>query len=448
MTSGFRFECIARWLAGRRSGRPALLALLLAGCLCGVFTAQPVAAHAFLDTSDPAANAVLPSAPAEATLKFTEPLEQSYSQAELFDESGARIVGTTTRFGSDGETMVMSLPSGLKNGTYSILWRSLSAADGHTAQGYIAFTIGTQEDVRTIVPPPATEAILGPPDWLRATSRWLALLGLAAVVAIWPLWLFVLRPAISPAWQLGPRLTRRVRAFAVGAFIFAIAADIFALVIQALGVGAGQGLGVVASVATTLGQTRYGSLWLLRIGSLLVFAAVLLGVGWWRPRRRPWTTALALLLAALLPLPFSLISHAAAQPEGAATAIAFDAVHLLGASVWAGGVFLLVWSLFGVLGALTPAGRRVVLSRALPRFSLMALVAWAAMGLTGLYSAWLEVGNLTALRETEYGQTLILKVVLLVPLFLLGAFNLLIVTRRIDRATTEEAASGWSTHFL
>jgi putative copper export protein len=45
-----------------------------------------------------------------------------------------------------------------------------------------------------------------------------------------------------------------------------------------------------------------------------------------------------LLLAASLPLPFSLLSHAAAQPAGAATAIAVDAVHLLGASIWAGGV--------------------------------------------------------------------------------------------------------------
>ncbi|HEU5430733.1 MAG TPA: CopD family protein, partial [Thermomicrobiales bacterium] len=431
----------------RRSFRSPILALVLvAGCLGGAMPARLASAHAFLDTSTPAANAVLPTAPAEATLTFTEPLEQSYSQAELFDENGNKLPGTTTRFGRDGSTMILSLPSGLKNGTYSILWRSLSEADGHTAQGYIAFTIGTEADVRTIVPPPATEVTLGPPDWVKGLSRWFALLGLAAVVAIWPVWLFVLRPAISPAWQLGPRLTRRVRGFAVAAVIVAIAGNVTALVVQALGVGAGEGF--AAAIATTLGQTRYGSLWLLRIGLLLVFAAILLGAAWWRPWRRPIATAAALVAAAVLPLPFSLISHAAAQPEGAATAVAFDVVHLLGASVWTGGVFLLVWSLFGVLGQLTPAGRRVVLSRTLPRFSLLALVAWAAMGLTGLYSAWLEVGNLTALRETEYGQTLILKLVLLTPLFCLGAFNLLIVTRRIDQATSEEAASGWSTHFL
>ena len=43
--------------------------------------------------------------------------------------------------------MTVSMPSGLANGTYSILWRTLSTVDGHTAQGYLPFTIGTEADV-------------------------------------------------------------------------------------------------------------------------------------------------------------------------------------------------------------------------------------------------------------------------------------------------------------
>ena len=57
--------------------------------------------------------------------------------------------------------------------------------------------------------------------------------GMAAVAAIWPVWLFVVRPAISPAWQLGPKLTRRVRRYAIGAFAFSLLANIVALVVQA-----------------------------------------------------------------------------------------------------------------------------------------------------------------------------------------------------------------------
>ena len=58
--------------------------------------ASPVAAHAFLESSDPAANAVLPTAPQSITLTFTEPLETSYSRAELFDETGAQVPGATS----------------------------------------------------------------------------------------------------------------------------------------------------------------------------------------------------------------------------------------------------------------------------------------------------------------------------------------------------------------
>jgi putative copper export protein/mono/diheme cytochrome c family protein len=183
------------------------------------------------------------------------------------------------------------------------------------------------------------------------------------------------------------------------------------------------------------------------MGALLVFAAILLGVAWWWPWRRRGTTILALLASAALALPYSMISHAGAEPSGRATAVAFDFAHLLGASIWAGGLLFLVATLPPTLRDLTAAGRRVILGRALPRFSLLALVAWGVMALTGFYSSWLQVGNLAALTDTPYGQTLILKLILIVPLLILGAFNLLVVTRKLRAAETEEGVEGWGRHF-
>src|SRR5829696_8485918 len=117
--------------------------------------ASPVAAHAFLESSDPAANAVLPTAPQAITLTFTEPLERSYSRAELFDETGTLVPGATSTVGPQPRTMTVQIPAGLGNGTYSLLWRTLSTADGHTAQGYLPFTIGTAADVRIVAQPSA-----------------------------------------------------------------------------------------------------------------------------------------------------------------------------------------------------------------------------------------------------------------------------------------------------
>jgi len=269
---------------------------------------------------------------------------------------------------------------------------------------------------------------------------------MAAVAAVWPVWLFVVRPAISPAWQLGPKLTRRVRKYVAGAFAFALLANLVALVVQAADISSPGDL--LNGLMTTLSDTRYGTWWLVRVGVLLVFAAVLLGSAWWWPWRRRLATILALVASAVLPLPFSMISHAGAEPAGQATAVAFDYVHLLGASLWAGGLLFLVVSLAPTVRDLTAAGRRVVLGRALPRFSLLALIAWGVMGFTGLYSAWLQVGNIPALTGTPYGQTLILKLILIVPLLALGAFNLVVVTRKLRCAETEERAEGWSNHFV
>jgi copper transport protein len=260
--------------------------------------ASPVAAHAFLESSDPVANAVLPTAPQSITLTFTEPLETSYSRAELFDETGALVSGTTTTIGPEPRSITVEMPPGLGNGTYSLLWRTLSTVDGHTAQGYLPFTIGTDADVRIVVPP-AVETSSGTlPEWALSVARWLALLSMAAVAAVWPVWLFVIRPAISPAWQLGPKLTRRVRAYAIGAFTFSLLANLVALVVQAAAISGPADL--LNGLTTTIGDTRYGTWWLVRVGVLLVFAAVLLGAAWWWPWRRRPATVLALLASAAL----------------------------------------------------------------------------------------------------------------------------------------------------
>lgn len=431
-----------------REARPPLAALWIVFAVLALASAspRPAAAHAFLETSIPAANAVLPDAPQQVTLGFTEPLEQSYSRAELYDASGDALPGASTSFGEDGYSMILALPPGLANGTYAVLWRTLSTADGHTAQGYVPFTVGSDRDVSVVVAPAPSGASTGAPEIVKSASRWFALMGLAAAVAIWPIWVFVLRPAISPAWQAGPAMARRARRFAAWAIVAAFVADLVALGVQALATVAAGGF--FGSVQTTLFATRYGTLWLVRVGLLLVYAAALLGVSWWWPRRRPATTFAAMALAALLPLPFSLLAHAAAQPAGRATAIAFDVVHLLAASVWVGGILALLAIVAPTLNDLTPMGRQVVLGRALPRFSFIALAAWGAMLLTGLYAAWLQVGNLTALTTTDYGRTLMIKLALLVPLLALAAFNLLVVSRKIERATDEEASSGWSGNFV
>jgi copper transport protein len=104
-----------RFKVGRSVRGAALVLLCIVAHLA--LPASPVGAHAFLKSSDPAANAVLPSAPQSVTLTFTEPLEGSYSRAELFDATGAQIPGATSSIGPEPRSMIVQIPPGLSNGT-------------------------------------------------------------------------------------------------------------------------------------------------------------------------------------------------------------------------------------------------------------------------------------------------------------------------------------------
>src|ERR671910_62601 len=240
-----------RFFAGAGVRAVAMVMLCIVAQLA--LPARPVAAHAFLESSDPTANAVLPTAPQSVTLTFTEPLESSYSRAELFDATGAQVPGATSSIGPEPRSMIVQIPPGLSNGTFSLLWRTLSTVDGHTAQGYLPFTIGTEADVRVAAPPSVADNSSGLPESALAIARWLALLGMAAVAAVWPVWLFVVRPAISPAWQLGPKLTRRVRRYATGAFAFSLLANLVALAVQAAAISGPADL--LNGLTTTVSDT-------------------------------------------------------------------------------------------------------------------------------------------------------------------------------------------------
>lgn len=423
-------ESRCNWLTVRRWLVGTILATLLF-----IPTAPQAAAHAALESSMPESGVVLADAPSAITVRFTERLERSYSRLQLFDSQGDEVSGTTLRPGDDEYTMALELPPDLPNGTYSVLWRTLSNDDGHTAQNYFAFTIGSDTDVAAVVIPSTGDENGGPPQWLKTVSRWAALVGLATLIAVWPVWYAVVRPALGSVWRFAPAIIARMHQFALGAIILATAGSIFALAVQATTLPDGT---LLDKILNTLGQTRYGELWLYRIALIMVAGMILSICGWWFPHRKPFRGIAAWLIAAALPIPFSLIAHAAAETVGRSVAVTADIIHLFAASVWIGGLFILTLVLFPALHGASAEQRRAVLAVAIPRFSVLGLISWASMGLTGFYAGWLHVGNLEALRSTDYGQSLLIKLGLLVGILILAATNLLLIERRIIRNRAPE----------
>jgi putative copper export protein len=112
----------------------------------------------------------------------------------------------------------------------------------------------------------------------------------------------------------------------------------------------------------------------------------------------PLVAPVAVLAAALLPF----ASRAAlVQPSGGAEFA--DAVHVLSAAMWAGGILAL--ATLHPLGGWRGTEARVLLDR----FGGVALIAFAVTALTGVLRASDELHDVSGLWTTSYGEVLALK---------------------------------------
>ena len=112
----------------------------------------------------------------------------------------------------------------------------------------------------------------------------------------------------------------------------------------------------------------------------------------------PLVAPVAALAAVLLPF----AGHAAAVEPGAG-AIFADAIHVLSAAMWAGGILALAT-------LHPPGGWRGPETRALlDRFGGVALIAFAVTALTGVLRASDQLHDVSGLWTTTYGEVLALK---------------------------------------
>jgi putative copper export protein len=120
------------------------------------------------------------------------------------------------------------------------------------------------------------------------------------------------------------------------------------------------------------------------------------GVAWWLcVRGTPYVAPFAVFAAASL----AIAGHA----SGAGAQFA-DALHVLSAGMWAGGVLALV-------SLRPPGGWRSPDARALlERFGRVAVIAFGITALTGLLRATEQLNDWSQLWSTAYGAVLVLKV--------------------------------------
>jgi copper transport protein len=408
--------------------RVAVLAALTVAIVLAL--ASPAFAHATLLTTTPAPGTTYDASPPAVDLRFSEPVEVAIGDIRVFDGKAQRVVtGAPKHPGGDGNQVSVSLPE-LDDGTYVVTWRVISA-DTHPVEGAFTFQVGSTATVKNANGLAAQ--LLSDQSGSKAVSvaygidRFAVFAALALLIGS-VVFLVVVFPR-------GVAIRRARRLVWVGWISVAVT--------TVLGVGLeglyAAGLPLTkffdAAVWGDTFDTRYGRVALLR---LAIIAVALPFLVWWMRRdadaRAPiWWLVVMGVAGIGLSLTPALAGHASTG-RAVGFSIPADTVHVGAMACWLGGLVMLCAV---VMPRKDPAELRAVLVR----FSGLALGAVVLLVATGGFQAWRQIGTLDALKNTDYGQILIVKVVVFAALVIAAAFSREVVNRQF-RFVDEEDDEG------
>lgn len=416
-----------------------VLLALLAGLAVGA-KAPSAEAHAWLDRSQPRNGEVVQAGPPEILFWFSEEVDVKFSHVQVVNSSGQRVDNNDLHDHGNAANPGITMQVNVPDGTYTVIWDVLSIVDGHRTKSSFPYFVGAP-DVAPGVDGSGFGISLssGPPKWLEVVVRWVNFAAMALLIgaAAAP---FLLLPAGFEALRddeddddAEMDSAALVRISALGSAVLVVLASALLLWLQAW--AAGGSVLSLSAVGDVLTGTRFGDIWFVRItlaGVALLFSMLSLRAGeppWWRSVvAGPNTAWLALLLAALaIPVTTSMNSHAAAEGTAKLQTMV-DWVHLVAGSIWIGGLVQLLLA----AGVIAPyvSDRAAFLGGLVRRFSLVALPTVGLIVGTGVVQSIDRLGGVDELVDSDYGYTLLAKVLLLLPLVALGALNLLVIGPR------------------
>ncbi|MCB1273015.1 MAG: bifunctional copper resistance protein CopD/cytochrome c oxidase assembly protein [Leucobacter sp.] len=278
----------------------------------------------------------------------------------------------------------------------------------------VALRIGGAAAERELLDPGALVRY-GLPIARTAVNLGMAVLIGALVMAVWAF------DPERPEWRTALDLA----AGAAAVLSVASAAAILLTYLDVSGVPFSGDASFGAGLGQFITEFELGQLWLFEL--LLAAATTVLCFA---VRDRRWVL-LALVGALATTIPLAQQGHAAGA-AGHAQAVNSLLIHLLGASVWLGGLVALV-----ALVAVARGLDRARLQLLVLRYSTLALLAFIGVAASGIVSAWLRIGSFDALFGTGYGVIVLLKSGALV---LLGAFGAAWRVRTIPKLTAPNGA--------
>ena len=370
---------------GARLARAAWCGALLGLLAVPLGPADPAAAHAYLQDSDPADGAVLPAAPDQVVLTFSERVQLVPERVLVVDPDGERVeAGEPT---VDGTVVTIPVAPDGPRGTYLVSFRVISA-DSHPVAGALVYSVGAPSATPPVPGGAGEDSAAGS---ALSVAKYVGYAGLvlvvgsaAVLVLLWP-----------------RRLSRRgaARLLWTGVGLVAVGA-LAALWLQAPYTTGRPVMDVSGADLREVLSTTYGQAHLVRLGVLAAAVWLLRQVTAGRDTR---SDVMLLSLLGVIGLgTWPVAGHAVASPLPL-VGVAAGTAHLAAVAFWAGGLVVLATIL------LRRADQRE-LGAILPAWSGWAATAVAVLLLTGLVRAALETGAPAALLTTSYGRLLLVKV--------------------------------------
>jgi copper transport protein len=383
--------------------------------------ASPAAAHATLESTSPAAGAELPSGepPAEIAITFSEAVRVPDDAVQLYDSSRDSIPLSDVGPGANDAVVRASVPAALADGTYVVTYQVVST-DSHPIAGAFTFVVGTPSEVNPIDLLNRVLSQQGGSNALGAAfavDRALGFLGALLAVGV----VFFVR-VVWPAAGARTSLVRLVRISLVTVAATSLLGIMFeAAYSTAQSFGATVDVDLIADVL----DTRFGRASLARAVVALVAIPMTRTLG---ARPSPAVRAAEVGLGAALLATVTLAGHAATGPHVPLAATA-DYLHLVGGSVWLGGIAVLLLALRSTLppGALDAARR----------FSTTAGPVVGLVVVTGAVQTWRQVEHVEGLWETTYGRLLVGKVLLVLCIVAAASASRDVVRRRATMTADE-----------
>ena len=134
-----------------------------------------------------------------------------------------------------------------------------------------------------------------------------------------------------------------------------------------------------------------------------------------------------------------IVSHNAAAEFLPWLAISADWFHVMAVSIWVGGLFYISLILLREISTsnsdltygreLDTTDEQIIvrnslaLALMLPYFSMIAVICLGVIGVSGLYMAWIQLQSTESLFDSLYGNILILKLCVIVPMIALGGYH-------------------------